>query len=141
VLLLPLAALGLVACDPPTAPQASTAQECQFISFDIPSDCDNHGPPPPPQVVLIVSVSPKTVRAGGQFTAFANVGFFCGGGRGGPISVTYANQTYPQFLGGAFASLTDTLTAVLGDTVVTFQASCTGAAATQSVTIQVLPAQ
>ena len=54
--------------------------------------------------------------------------------------VIYANQGYPQWVGGAFGSVTDTLTAVLGDTLVTFRASCTGASATQSATIEVLPA-
>lgn len=139
-LLLLLAGLGITACTPPTAPPASSAHDCQFISFDIPSDCDNHRPPPPPSVGLSDSVSPKVVRAGSPFVAFAGAGFFCGG-QGGWISVTYANQSYPQFSGGAFVSLADTLTAVLGDTVVIFQASCSGASVTQSMNIQVLPAQ
>ena len=75
-----------------------------------------------------------------RFTAAASAGFFCGG-QGGGISVTYANKQYAQSFGGAFGSLTESLTAVLGDTVVTFQANCPGAVATRSVTIQVLPAQ
>ena len=137
-----LAGLSLAACNPPTAPQPqSSTPDCPFISFDIPSNCGSPpGPPPSPQVGLTDTVSPGVVRAGDKFTAAASAGFYCGG-QGGGISITYANKEYAQYFGGAFGSLTESLTAVLGDTVVTFQANCPGAVATRSVTIQVLPAQ
>lgn len=137
-----LAGWGLVACNPPTAPQTSTTPSCRFVSFDIPSTCDSGGgPPPSPQVALIDTVSAKVVRAGDNFAAVARAGFFCGG-EGGEISVTYADHQDAQYFGGgSFGSLTDTLTAILGDTVVSFQASCPGAVTTQTVTIQVLPVQ
>ena len=138
------AGLGLAACNPPTAPQTSAPQICDPIGgesiFGYVPPCGHSGPPPSPQVGLTDTVSPGVVRAGDKFTAAASAGFFCGG-QGGGISVTYANKQYAQSFGGAFGSLTESLTAVLGDTVVTFQANCPGAVATRRVTIQVLPAQ
>ena len=138
------AGLGLAACNPLTAPQTSAPQICDPIGgesiFGYVPPCGHSGPPPSPQVGLTDTVSPGVVRAGDKFTAAASAGFFCGG-QGGGISVTYANKQYAQSFGGAFGSLTESLTAVLGDTVVTFQANCPGAVATRSVTIQVLPAQ
>jgi hypothetical protein len=142
-----LAGLGLAACNLPTAPQTSqtSAPEiCDSIGgesiFGYVPPCRHSGPPPSPQVALTDTVSPGVVRAGDKFTATASAGFFCGGQVGG-ISVTYANKQYAQDFGGAFGSLTESLIAVLGDTVVTFQANCPGAVATRSVIIQVLPAQ
>lgn len=113
-----LAGLAMVACNLPTGP-SSVALSNQR-----------------PQVTLTsVGVSPRVVRAGSEFTASASATFY---GCGGPLySVGYANHMYPG-AGGA-PTFTLTLTAVMGDTVVTFQAYC-GYASTgvESLTIQVV---
>lgn len=132
-----LAGLSLVACKVPSAvdlPGLSCA-----LSFDN-SSCDGSSNKPSQVTLTSVSVSPSVVRAGGEFTASASATFANCSGLGGGYSVGYANQMYPAATSASNFALT--LTAVLGDTAVSFQAYCGSVrTAVESVTIQVLPPQ
>ena len=137
VSLIVFAGLALAACNPPTAPKPT--QYCTFISFDVPPDC-SEGPSQNANAQATldsVSVSPTVVRAGDHFTASARATVaHCNSVS--QITIDYANDVY----NGNPPSLTVSLTAVFGDTVLTFEAECGLVfAPVKTRIIQVLPAQ
>jgi len=126
------------ACSPILGPGGSWTPS-KPLCWECPPPNDTTAwPLPSPHVDLTsVSVRPMQLRAGDQFTASMTVAYSnCGGPVG--FSVTYADRQYPAASGDSSFALS--LAAVLGDTVVTFQASCSYVTTPpRAVTIQVLP--